>query len=175
MSEINLLPPELKPNSRVVAFAGTLKKISLLLSIILLLAIVLSLGTYLLFQQRLNTALSNQEKLKVQIKALENTEQRLVLIKDRLTKISTITHQARANEEVTKLDEISKLFPENTHVKTVLLEEDKVNLAVSSDDLTIITQYLASVISSGKFEKINLISLEFHPDTGYLVELSFPE
>ncbi len=175
MNEINLLPQELKANSKVVALASSLKKISLLFSLILLFATVLSLGTFILFQQRVNTTLSNQENLKSQIKALENTEQRLVLVKDRLKKINTITRQPRANDEVSRLDKVTKFFPENVEVKSVLLEEDKANLAVSSDNLTLITQYLASVISSGDFDKITLLSLEFKPDSGYVVELSFLE
>lgn len=175
MNEINLLPQELKPDRRVMGLANNLKKISFLGAFIFLLAVTLALATYLLFQQRTTSSLANQEKLKNQIEAMEETEQRLVLVKDRLTKISSIRQKGDSNDEVVKLVDVSSLFPEGVKMSLVELAPDNAVIAVSSENLSQITSYLAAVISNGNFERINLVSLEFNPDTGYSVALDFPE
>jgi hypothetical protein len=175
MKDINLLPEELKPSSSVIKLSANLKKIALLGVVILFISLTLSLGAYLFFSQRVSSTLTEQENIKVQIKTMEKTEQRLVLVKDRLGKIGSVYRSPRANDEVEKLNTVSSLFPENTFVEEVDLNENNANVAISSATLDNVTIYLASVISSGNYTKVNLESLEFDPEKGYVVELSFPE
>lgn len=174
MSDINLLPEELKPSGSVLKISAKLNKIALLGVVVLLISIIISLGAYLLLGQRLSASLVKQEDLKVQIKALEKTEQRLVLVKDRLTKISSVSSKPRANDEVEKLSFVSGLFPEGSIVERLELDKNDARISISADNLRTIASYLASVISSGEYTKINLVSLEFNPKEGYIVELSFP-
>jgi hypothetical protein len=175
MNEINLLPQEMKPSGLIIKLSANLKKAAFLGVLILLISVSLSLGTYIFFSQRVSASLSNQEELKNQIKALERTEQRLVLVKDRLEKINFLNRQPRANDEVEKLNFVTGLFPQDTFVERIDLEKNNAKIAISSTNLDNIATYLASVISSGKYVQINLVSLEFNPLQGYIVELAFPE
>lgn len=175
MNDINLLPQELKPSKSVLKLSENLKKMALLSVLVLLISVTLSLGAYLFYGQRVSSSLANQEKLKTEIKAMEKTEQRIVLVKDRLSKINLISANPRANDEVVTLDFVSKLFPDGTLVEGFELDDGKANIAISSERLSEIATYLASVISSGKFKQVNLVSLLYSPLKGYVVDLSFPE
>ena len=175
MSEINLLPQELKPSGTILRLSKNLKNIALLAVVILFLSVTLSLGAYFILDNRISTSASNQEDLKQQIKALQQTEQRLVLIKDRLEKINSISKKPRANDEVERLNIVSALFPENTYVKAVELDVNNAAVAISSERLDNIATYLASVVSSGEYVQINLAFLEYDSKQGYVVGLVFPE
>ncbi len=175
MSEINLLPQEFKPGSTVIKLSTNIKKIALLGVVIFLISVISYFTSFLFLNQRISVSLSNQEKLKNQIKALEKTEQRLVLVKDRLDKISSINRNPRANDEVGRLNIVSALFPENTFVEEIELDEHNAAVAISSDNLDKVASYLASVISSGEYVKVNLDFLQFDPKNGYIIGLAFPE
>lgn len=175
MSEINLLPQELKPRGSILKLSKNLKNIALLALVTLLLFVTLSLGAYFILDNRTSASTTNQEDLKQQIKALQQTEQRLVLIKDRLGKINSISKGPRANDEVERLNIVSTLFPENTYVEAVELGVKNAAVVISSDTLDNIAAYLASVVSSGEYVQINLAFLEYDPKQGYVVGLVFPE
>jgi hypothetical protein len=175
MSEINLLPQELKPSGSILKLSKNLKNIALLAVVVLLLFVTLSLGAYFILDNRTSASAANQEGLKQQIRALQQTEQRLVLIKDRLGKINSISKGPRANDEVERLNIVSTLFPENTYVEAVELDVNNAAVAISSDTLDNIAAYLASVVSSGEYIQINLAFLEYDPKQGYVVGLVFPE
>jgi hypothetical protein len=175
MSEINLLPQELRPRGSILKLSKNLKNIALLALVTLLLFVTLSLGAYFILDNRTSASTTNQEDLKQQIKALQQTEQRLVLIKDRLGKINSISKEPRANDEVERLNIVSTLFPENTYVEAVELDVKNAAVVISSDTLDNIAAYLASVVSSGEYVQINLAFLEYDPKQGYVVGLVFPE
>ena len=159
MNEINLLPEELKPSGNVLKISSTLKKIALLSVSVFIVSIVLYFGASIFLDQKISESLSNQESIKNQIKALEKTEHRLVLVKDRLDKIASIGKNPRANDELVRLNNLFDLFPENTYVEEVKLNEHSAAVAVSSDNLDNVASYLASVVSSGKYDRVNLAFL----------------
>ena len=175
MNDINLLPEELKPSRSVIKFSSGLNKIALLGVTTLLIVLVLAVSVYFFFSYMLSTSYKNQESLHGQIKAMEKTEQRLVLLKDRMAKIAVVYKEPKANDEVERLDSLTPMFPQGILVEGVSMEENDLKVAVSSPVLDNISKYIASVVTSGKFKKINLVSLAFDPGKGYVVELSFPE
>ncbi len=174
MGEINLLPEELKPKSSYIKLSSFLKKFALLGVIILLFFLSASLGVGIFLDKRISVSLKNQESLKNKIKALEKTEQRIVLVKDRLEKIKSLKSKSNANDELDRLNVLSKLFPEGTNVKEVNINVDELSISVLADNLDDIALYLANVITSKEFNKVILKSLEFNLKEGYSVKLVFP-
>ncbi len=87
MAEINLLPVDLSPNRGSVKIGSFIKRIALILTGIILFASVLEVifVVFLLFQIRAST--TRQQVLKQNISALQSTEQKFFLIKDRIEKI----------------------------------------------------------------------------------------
>lgn len=175
MSEINLLPQELKPSNVAVKFSTKLKKFAILFTVLAILVLVFYLGFDFVLKKRISDSLSSQKSLETQIKALEKTEQRLVLVKDRLDKINAVSQKPNANDEFARFNEVLTLFPEEVRIDEVEMNESRLDLKVDSDNLDNVASYLASVISSGKFMRVNLIFLSFNPNQGYSVGLSFPE
>lgn len=175
MEEINLLPQELKPNGSILKIAKNLKSIALLGVVVVFLSVIFSFGAFFFLDNKVTTSINKQENLKQQIKALEKTEQRIVLLKDRLGKLNSISKKPRANDEVERLNIVSELYPENTYVEFVELDKNYAGVTISSEKLDNIASYLASVVSSGKYVQINLSFLEYDPKKGYIVGLIFPE
>ena len=81
---INLLPTDLSPKGPVIKLAKSLKNIAIAGFVVFIISLV-SLIVFLLFiSTNLSSSTARQEQLKTSIKSLEQTEQRLVMVKDRL-------------------------------------------------------------------------------------------
>lgn len=175
MADINLLPQELKPSGTILKISARLKAFALLGVIFFMISAALYFSALFFLNYRITSSQEEQESLKTQIKALEKTEQRLVLVKDRLTKISTVSKKPKVNDELERLMAVSDLFPTNTNLVEVELTENNAGVVISSDNLDGVANYLASVVASGKFVKVNLKQLKFDSDSGYSISLAFPE
>jgi len=175
MSEINLLPQELKPDVKVLKLSKSLRNLALVAIILFVFSLVLFFVSSYFIDYRISVVSAKQKDLESQIKAMEKTEQRLVLIKDRLNKIGTIVENPRANDEVIRLSSVTSLFPDNTFVEEIELEKNNAVVAILAENLDTVASYLATVISSGNFSKINLAYLKFDPEEGYKIGISFPE
>lgn len=172
MVEINLLPSELKPKGPVLKLSKTLKKLVIGGFAIFLFVAVLLTGAFLIVSNKLKASLLHQEELKSEIAAYQQTEQNLLLTKDRLAKIGLIYGTDTAREEVIILDEILGKLPGQAIFKEVNLLPDGAEITVlirSSVDLTLFLREL----KEGVYKKIELTSFIFKNGEGYEVKLSF--
>ena len=97
MANINLLPTELKPKGQILKASKLLKKVSLVALLVFIVFAVLVFGSLIFLSTSIKSSQSNQEDLKSKVKALEQTEQRLVLVKDRLKKIAKVFSRITRN------------------------------------------------------------------------------
>ena len=86
MPDVNLLPTQLPQDRGKLKIAENLKKISLVTGILFAMASVLGIILIIFLSSEVRTSLTRQQDLKQKISALEATEQRLFLIKDRIDK-----------------------------------------------------------------------------------------
>ena len=170
---INLLSQELKPKPYVVNFAKILKKLAMVSLLVFLVGVILLVGTIFIFSQRTRAAISSQEALKREIKALQETEQRIVLIKDRIDKIESVYKEENATDGVASIREISRVIPEGTLIQEFSLEPDNTEVKVLADSLSSLAKFASGITGLGSFEKIVLKSLEFDPEKGYVAIFGF--
>lgn len=170
---INLLPKEKKPKGVVIKASKSLKKIVLVAIVVFLVAGSTVIGGLIFFSRRTEKAVSEKESIKTEIKNLSASEQKLVLLKDRIAKIQTIENLPNAKDEVDVLDLIRNDYTQGMYIKTVVLDTDVANVVIVSPDLAQMSRFLASVVSGSRFAKIKMLTFEFNTEEGYVAELDF--
>lgn len=168
---INLLPTELAPGRPLARLAKALKNIAVAGIIVFLISVAGLIAFFIFLSTQLNSAIARQEQLKTEIKSLEQTEQRLVLVRDRLKHTREILASGNATENLEHLEGIFLGLPESVQVSEMQVFEDKVELAISASSSFGISQILAGLLGGQVYERVVLVSLSFNPTIGYLVNL----
>jgi len=168
---INLLPTDLSPKGPVIKLAKSLKNIAIAGFVVFIISLV-SLIVFLLFiSTNLSSSTARQEQLKTSIKSLEQTEQRLVMVKDRLKYTKQVLGKANAADDLEQLKALLLSLPESASVSQVDIAKDKVELTMLVTDSSGVSQSLATLMAAGLYEKIILLSFGFNPNTGYFINL----
>src|SRR5229473_1748050 len=125
MAKINLLPIELSPSRGSVKVAATIKKITIVVSGIFLFGALVGV-MFILLQRSQVSALSAKEKSLTQsIQSLQDTEQQLFLVKDRISKIKQVYGKPGAETAFHSLNTILTNLPPNVTVNSVEIDTAK--------------------------------------------------
>ncbi len=172
MVEINLLPQELRPKTYVLILSKTFYKISYVFLAILFVTASLFLVTFIFYSRKNSTLRNEKEKIIAQIKALEATEQRFILIKDRLEKIEKITTAtSKPQAYISSLESVYLLLPENASLQNSTFGDDGIRISVSSPLLAEISTLLSSLVNSKEFSRIEFQSFGFSSEEGFSISL----
>ncbi len=134
--------------------------------------ISVSVGVFFVYKDRLNELTTKQNELKSQIKALEETEQRLVLVKDRLEKVGNIYAKETPYKSILTFEELLKRFPEGAVLAATSISVENLGMQVGIDDTSTFESMLDILIDSQLFDRIELTSLSYGLDAGYNIGLS---
>lgn len=168
-SNINLLPIELSAKSGVAKLAATIKRVSMF-SVITFLVFGLMAGAFILiYSLDTNSIIKNNENLASQIAALEDAEQKTVLIKDRLQKIKTLESQTDILPAVAGLKNITASLPQGVTVADVTMDAGKTIFSFNVADSSILVSFLSNLIANSGYKQLSIKSFSFTPVTGYLV------
>jgi len=106
----------------------------------------------------LNRSLSGtkqrQESLKTSIKALEQTEQRLVLVKDRLDKAESVISLANTSEEELALQQILSLIPDGVVFLKSSLSTEAIEVEVRAQDSITLSRLLSVLVPGNMLRPI---------------------
>ncbi|OGM11453.1 hypothetical protein A2Z22_00180 [Candidatus Woesebacteria bacterium RBG_16_34_12] len=166
-SAINLLPVALAPKTFFINFAKNLKKLAILGFVALIITATVSITIFILFTNQINGLIKEEEDLKKSIKALEETEQRLILVQDRLTKADNILSQTKLNDEVPKAKSFIDDLPEKVIYSNVAIAPNNFKINLFTDDSEALAELFTKIIVSGKYQKVTLRSLNFNSEKGY--------
>ncbi len=167
MPSINLLPSDLIPKKSVLKLSSTVKKISIIGYSALLITTLVLVGVFFVLSRQIDTTIENQNNLKSQISSMEQTEQRLVLIKDRLEKASDILGRASAKDEIEGFEKLVDILPENTFIGSVALEVSGTNITIRIPTSSTLVELFSKLISSGIYSEVVLKSFSFAEGKGY--------
>jgi len=171
MPAINLLPTDLSPKSSVARVSQVIKNIGIVALVVVVISALGLIGffTYISFQLRSST--SNQEQLKANIQSLEQTEQRLVLTRDRLNNAKKVL----ANETAAgALEDIASLFsvlPAGVQIREADISASKTEMSLVANSSSGLAQTLASILATDYYENIKLSSFAFNSNVGYVLTL----
>lgn len=169
--KINLLPKEFTVSKEVSDASVKIKKY-LWTSLGFYVVILAICGSfYYYFQTTLTNLESDQVRLKTNIQSLQETEQQLILTKDRIAKIQTVL-ASRQNEEV--FNKQKTVVDQMTDAMNI----ENSNITISNSLLTFtsrsslqLVSFMSSIASKSETLGIVMDSMSFNPFTGYTLGL----
>lgn len=165
---INLLPTEISPKGPVVRISNLLKNLATIFFAIFLI-VGFGMGAYFILNVvTLRSVNTRSEALKTSIMTLEETEQGLVLVKDRLTKARTVLAEESAGEEVGALKAVGSALPTDVILSEAIASKDLLEVTFVATSSQGLSQIMAQIISQENFAKVELVSFSFNPNSGYI-------
>lgn len=175
MNRINLISADLVVPAKIKSLKALLLKVNLILSIALTISLLLVVGLYFYFSLELKKVDSSVISLKSVVTSLETSEQRFVLVKDKLGKIAKLKKDKSITNNLIQIKALSSLFLNSSDIlfNEMNIDIDKMEISIfakTSDSLTLI---LSEISKMTGFKKIILSSLGFNPSFGYTGEILF--
>lgn len=171
MAGINLLPQEPKENTYTTKVGSTAKKAATYFILLIILIGVGVGGFYGYYYVLDNLAVRSTVNLENQIQALQPVEQKIILLRDRLTKSSKILVAPTSLDESNSFNTIINALPEGVTVVGTSLKPDEFSIVLTVGESNQITEFIRSLSSSNKYQKIEVSSLAYNPKEGYQAEI----
>lgn len=171
-NNINLLPTDFRVNKDIAHTAVLITRLAVVAGIILLIVGAAGGGIFLFIQTKVKETETTSNNLKSQIQGLETTEQKFILVKDRVTKSQSILSQRGKFVEFANYLEFVKTLPSGTTFVDEELDSSvsKIILNVSnSADLATIIDLIGS---STNYVRASIESIDFDPSKGYELTLN---
>lgn len=170
--KLNLLPENFQVGKGVTKIVKMSKSLSVITMVVFML-FSLGLGAYFIFSKiTLDKSQKEVDQLKAQIKALEGSEQQLVLLKDRLAKISTIKSTPNALKNIVNFDSILANISSNSVIDEVNITSSKINTSYKLASNADFSTFISNLKNTQFFNNVDLLSTNFNPRDGYLVDFS---
>lgn len=173
--KINLIPTEMAVPTRALNLAATLNKISVFGAVAVILAALSLIAGLVYYNLQYKKSASNVESLKNKIVQLQKNEQKLILAKDKLSKISYIRSLDSVDAELTNYKAFQNLVmaDSNSNISEVSIGPNKIETTVTLKDTLALTNVLSTITTLPNYKKIVLSSLAYSSATGYLINLVF--
>lgn len=161
--------------ARSVSFAKGLNKLSFVGVILLSLLIIITISLFLFYSAEFKKVNAIVASLKDQVLLLEKSEQKLILIKDKLGKINYVKSLPSSENNINqfkKLNEIVSLSSDSAFTE-IDIGSVKTEVSLFSKDSTALSSVLSSFVEIKDYIKITLSSLGFSPLSGFSSSLIF--
>lgn len=169
--KLNLLPQ----GSAVPPSLGKALKLIRTLGIValcLFLFFVLGVSGFLVFSSiKLQGLTAQSEDLKAKIKSQETTEQKMVLLKDRLGKITKVKSTPSIQKNLDNAGLLTDKIPEGTILTELNIDQKKTDISLIFNSSVNLNTFLNSARSNSYFKRATLTAFSFNPQTGYSVGL----
>lgn len=170
MKGINLLPEELKPKTYAINLSKDLRKYATMGLVIFFIALMVMGGTYFALNIRQTALNKTESNLKKQVKSYEASEQKLVLVEDRLTKIGSVLSKHTSSDSLNSLELVKNNLPENVQIYGVEIKPEEADITIVTGTSSDLGKFITALSNMG-FSKISLMSLSYLKGTGYKVEV----
>ncbi len=171
--KINLIPSELAVSPKTVRLTKLLNKITVVGVIVLFLSILSAVSFFVYFRLQSTKISENISTLKGKIIALESSEQKLVITKDRINKIAQIEKFPSAKENIESFDVVQNLVgsvPEST-LAEASIQSSKTELSLLSKTSESLSSLLGPLSKLSNYKSMVLSSLGFSSTSGFISEL----
>lgn len=168
MPDINLLPVSNTPNNSTTKVVSASKKIGVYASILLILALLTYVGIYGFFYINGTVTSSSIATLENQIKAQEQTEQKIILLRDRVSKAFTVLNTNTAKDEIMTFSDVTSHAPTGTRVIGSTILPSELTISLNAQESRQITEFVRSLTDSGKYAQIETVSMDFSPKDQYV-------
>src|SRR5258706_3988528 len=169
--KLNLLPVEKRVGK---GLQRTLRVTRMLGVISLGIFIVFGLGMAAFFvfsSVQLNNLNSSNTVLEGKISALETSETKMVLLKDRIGKIKSLVGSPTALNNLVSISSIITPVSAQTNINELNVNVTKISLSLNFKSAADISTFLKALSASQRFQAISVTSFSFNPVSGYLVSI----
>ncbi|OGM04476.1 hypothetical protein A3E15_00370 [Candidatus Woesebacteria bacterium RIFCSPHIGHO2_12_FULL_42_9] len=171
MVEINLLPQGLAARPSVVKTSGVVKQVLTVGFIIFILAAVVISAFFIFYSRELKTSREKITELEGNIKALEVTEQRLLLVKERLEKAKQVLGADSSIDEVEAFSSLLASLPEGVSISEVRILKEETRMTFGAPSTPVLASVIKLMRESSLYKNIDMIAFSFSPETGFNVGL----
>jgi len=171
-ANLNLLPPELTVSKSLANLLKTLRAVNVIAIAAFLIFGVGMAAFFVISSVSLSGINNNITNLESQVKAQSASEQKMVLLKDRLTKISSAQKTPSSVPNLASISPLLLGLSPSAAVTQLQISPTTVKLSINLTNNTDLSLFLASVKESKYFKTINMTGFSLGPTTGYSVEIS---
>ena len=169
--KLNLLPLGSAIPPSLGKVLGQIRTVAIV-AISLFLFFVLGVSGYLVYSQiRLQTLTAGSDNLKLKIKERETTEQKIILLKDRLGKITIARASPSIQKNTDNAGVIADSLPEGTILTELSIDQKKTDISLVFGSSAGLNLFLDSVPANSYFKRATLTAFSFNPQTGYSIGL----
>lgn len=169
MAEINLLPTEFKSSKEVVRASRTLSRVIIGMTIVLMVVGMVGGGYVYYLSGQAKSAVDRQNDLTRTVNNLQSSEQKLYLIKDRISKLTSVF---AARDKYTLIGKYDSLISANAStLEEIEISESNPKLSVAAADSQNLQSFLDTISSSGDFSTAFIESIEYRESLGYIVNM----
>jgi hypothetical protein len=148
-----------------------LKKLYIIVFIIFFIAVATSIGLFYMYSRRIDEANNRKSDIERRIKALKETEQRLVLVKDRLSKVEQISNMESAEEKIKGLNFLFNNKTSSVSINEVKADDKLLDISIFSNATYQTFDFMNLIKDSEEFSTITIKSMQFAPKTGFETNL----
>ncbi len=175
MKQINLIPNELAVSPKYVRVAKEINKVSVFGLSVFAFFLTLFLVFYFYYTNTVNKVNQEVLDLKSSITSLEGSEQRLILIKDRLSKINKVKKSNFMEDKIANaklvLDEINKIEPQDQ--TSVVVNKDMTEMNFKLTSSLNVTNSLTKLGSLGLYKSVVFPSITMNSGSLFNINVNF--
>jgi len=164
---INLLPSELAPKTKTIKIASTVKKIAVIGISVYIIFVGASTAAVFLLSKQFDELTVKENGFKQSIRALEETEQRLILVQDRVAKAKLVLGEPSAKEEITMFEELVFFMPEEISVTNADFNRDFLKIETVTQNSQALVEFFSQVVSDDKYREVILLTFNYSEREGY--------
>lgn len=170
MTSINLLPQAAGPSKKVLKTSKMLRKVMTISGLVIFAAGTVMLAAFLFLTQESSTNSQSQANLISSIESLQETEQKLILVKDRLHKIQKIKSDSPGEGGVDELGKIVSFFPDGVTVEEARIIGKTIEIKLIAQNSDQLDQIL-SLLTLENYANIELSSINYSSIRGMNMSL----
>jgi len=169
---VNLLPPELSVSKSLNDLIKTLRALGVI-AIAAFLVFGVGVGVFFAISTvTLGSINANVGRLKSQVSSQEKSEQQIVLLKDRITKITSVLTIPNSLLNLTAIGSFLSKFSGSVSIDQMQIDPAAIVLLVNLKTNSDLSTFLGLLENSAIFKSVNLTSFSFSPSSGYSLEVS---
>lgn len=169
MADINLLPTEFKSSKEVVRASRTLTRVIIGMTVVLMIVGMAGGGYIYYLSGQAKSAVDRQNDLTRTVNNLQSSEQKLYLVKDRISKLASVFAD---RDKYTLIGKYDGLISANaSSLEEIEISESNPKLSVAAADSQNLQSFLDTISSSGDFSTAFIESIEYRESLGYVVNM----
>lgn len=174
---INLIPSEMSVPSKIVNLGNLFNRLSIVSVVLLVLILIGFVAGIFYYNNEYKKSASNIVTLTSQIENLQRNEQRLILAKDKLGKISYVLGIDSIDDEISYFSNFRQVLPtvEEAVFNEITLAVDRADTTLVFTSLPSLNQVLSTLKNFSDYSRIILTTFGYNSSSGYLLGLNFEE